>query len=91
MWTSTRDLVPDAAGFLEGGEDLCGEVLGEVRARREELLPTPTETLDELVKEWVTDVEGLSLDCPNDRDEVDERLATIDVLRDAVNTATEAG
>lgn len=81
VWATERDRVPDAAALVAGGEDLCGELTGELRSARERLLPTPTEALDDTVRKWTTDAVSLTFDCPvGDEEELDERLDDLAVL-----------
>lgn len=89
-WIETRDLLPGEAAIAEGGEEVCGDMLGHVRAQREELLPAPSQALDDLVDEWVALVEGLGLDCPEDGDELAQRLATVDALTQEIDDLSGA-
>lgn len=86
-WDDTRALIPDAAAFSDGSTDRCGELLGEVRARREELTPSPNEVIDDAFTDWVQQAEALGLDCPGEAEEVDERLRELDNLADLVDLA----
>lgn len=87
-WDATKELVPTVEAIEGGGEDVCGDVLGEVRAQREVLLPTPFETVDSAVDEWVALVEGIGLDCPDDAEELDQRVAEIESLTAEIDRRT---
>lgn len=86
-WDSTRVLVPTADRLEAGGVDLCGELLGEVRSRREELLPTPSKPTDDAFILWVEQAEALGLDCVDDTEDLDTRLDEITDLADQVDLA----
>lgn len=88
-WDATKELVPTVEAIEEDGEDICGDVLGEVRARREVLLPTPFDTVDPTVDEWIALVEGIGLDCPDDAEELDQRLGEIQSLTAEIDRRTE--
>ena len=79
-WESQQALVPTADDLLAGGSDLCGELVGEFRSSRDELLPTPTEALDAAVETWIADVEGMVFDCSSDRAILEDQLVALDVL-----------
>lgn len=86
-WEAARDLVPDAETLREEGVDVCGSFLGEVRSRREELLPSPSEVVDDVFAEWIEQAESLGLDCVDDSEDLDARLADIEDLADRIDTA----
>ena len=77
--------MPDAATIESGGTDVCGEFLGEVRSERESLLPTPDEPTDDAFTLWVEQAEALGLDCVDDTEDLDQRLAEITNLADQVD------
>lgn len=80
-WEQTRDLVPTAETLVDEGEARCESVLGEVRAAREDLVPTPSEVLDDTVDDWISRVESVMFDCPvDDADDLRDRLHDIDVV-----------
>lgn len=92
-WQTTRDLVPSATTIAEEGEDVCGDLLGELRASREELLPSPRPVIDDSVSDWLAAAEGIALDCPDAEDDLAERLDDLEVLGaevDAGLTVTES-
>ena len=67
---------------------MCGDFLGEVRERRDGLLPTPDEALDEIVREWIAEAEALGLDCEREGDLTD-RLDELDRLADEIDAEIE--
>lgn len=86
-WEAVRDLVPTAEQIDDDdGTQLCGEFLGDVRERREDLSPTPDPALDQLVQTWVSEAEALGLDCEREGD-LEERLATLEGLADDIDAA----
>lgn len=90
-WQSTRTLVPEAEEVLAEGEEVCGSFLGEVRSRREDLLPAPTEVLDDTVSAWLADAEAVGLDCADDEEQLRQRLDDLEVLESQIDAGLEAG
>ncbi len=80
-WEDAKALVPPVATVVgDDGEEACGAALGELRAAREDLLPSPRAVLDGSVGEWLSSAEGLMLDCPDDVAEAEERVDDLAVL-----------
>lgn len=90
LWAAERDAVPDAEAIVEGGEEFCGPLVGELRADLDVLFPTPTEALDAAVDAWRDHAESLVFDCPDDPDEVERRLDEIAVLAAEVDAGLAA-
>lgn len=90
-WEATTALVPESDEVLDDGQDVCGEFLGEVRARREDLLPTPKRALDDTVTAWLSKAEAIGLDCGDDEEILRDRLEDLDVLASQVDAALETG
>lgn len=88
-WDAARQLVPDASTFFGDGEQVCGDALGQLRTVREELSTTPLETLDASVEQWLTEAEGILLDCPHQRAEVTRRLRELDALGSQIDAALQ--
>lgn len=88
-WLSTQAIVPTDEEIVAEREDVCGPALGELRASREELLPSPSPAIDELVTEWLAEAEGLALDCPTDADERGAYLGDLDQLGAQITSALE--
>jgi hypothetical protein len=89
-WERERDAYPSAEEFLEGGEDFCGNLLGQLRVDLDELLPTPDESLDGAVGEWRTHAESIAVECPRDPDELARELDVLDVLAAEVDAGLSA-
>ena len=91
VWRAQRDSVPEAGVFVDRGEDLCGELVGDLRSGREDLLPTPTEGLDDPVHAWLSHAESIAFDCPvDDPDRLRERLHDLDILAAEVDAGLAA-
>ncbi len=90
VWDAARALVPSEAEIAEAGEEVCGSFLGEVRASREDLLPTPREVLDGSVRDWIAEAESIGLDCPDPGDDLSERLGDLAVLAAEVDGGLDA-
>lgn len=81
VWGRWRDSVPAAEAFVDQGQVLCNELVGQLRSGRQELLPTPTEGLDAAVHAWITSAESIAFDCPTDDSTMlRDRLHDLDVL-----------
>ena len=87
-WLGTRDLVPSAGRIEDDGAAVCGDFLGEVRERRDGLLPTPDPTLDDSVDKWIADAEALGLDCEREGD-LTERLDELERLASEIDAEIE--
>lgn len=90
-WESTKALVPEAEEVLDEGEEVCGPFLGDIRSRRDDLLPAPTEVLDETVSAWLADAEAVGLDCAADEEQLRQRLDDLEVLESQIDAGLEAG
>lgn len=88
-WLSTQALVPDDDEIEDEREDVCGPALGELRASRDQVLPSPSPAIDELVTEWLAEAEGLALDCPDDQEERGAYLGDLDRLAAQITAALE--
>ncbi len=86
-WESARALLPSADAIEADGTELCGDFLGEVRSRREELLPAPDEPVDEAFLAWIEQAEALGLDCEDDSENLDDRVEEIEQLGERVDLA----
>ena len=91
VWEVQRASVPAAGGFIDRGEDLCGELVGDLRSARKDLLPTPIEALDGPVDAWLSHAESIAFDCPtDDPDRLRGRLHELDVLAAEVDAGLVA-
>lgn len=88
QWLGSRDLPPSPERIADDGTEVCGDFLGEVRERRDGLLPTPDEALDEVVREWIAEAEALGLDCEREGD-LTERLDELERLADEIDAEIE--
>ncbi len=88
-WQQTRTLEPTLEEAEAGGTDVCGEFLGEVRAQREVLLPTPAEGLDAPVEEWIEEAETIGLDCDREG-ELADNLEDLTRRADSIDALIEA-
>lgn len=50
---------------------LCQDTLALVREENEDLLPSPSVTVDDLVTEWIAVAEAAFFDCPPEGDDID--------------------
>lgn len=84
-WLIDRSLVPTEDQVVSGGKELCDELVGEFRDEFGGLTPSPVESLDATVEDWVQLTESLVFDCPHD-DESDlaHRYAEIQILNDEI-------
>lgn len=70
---------------------MCDPLVGQLRSSREELLPTPTESLDAVVHAWLTAAESVAFDCPSDDpDMLRDRLHEVAVLAAEIDAGLAA-
>jgi hypothetical protein len=89
-WERERALVPTVDELLDGGRRLCDDLVGEYRESMPRLTPTPSDTLDDAVQEWVEEAESLVFECPDDTVEIEARLADLDVLATEIDAGLAA-
>jgi hypothetical protein len=81
VWERWRDSFPAAEAFVDQGQVLCDELVGQLRSGRQELLPTPSEGLDAAVHAWIAHAQSLAFDCPTDASNMlRDRLHDLNVL-----------
>ncbi len=83
-WLGLRDLLPDPDRIEDDGVEVCSKFLGEVRARRAGVIPTPDPSLDDPVTEWVAEAETVGLDCEREGD-LAKRLADLDMRAEEID------
>lgn len=88
-WEEARQLIPDAQTIIDGGSEFCDELNGRLRVELPELLPSPSESLDEAVSQWVAQAEDISFECPRDQSVLTSRLTTLETLAAEVDGGLE--
>jgi hypothetical protein len=64
-------VVPPQAGLGDPpNASRCQETLVALRTENEDLLPTPSVTVDDLVMEWVAVAEATFFDCPPEGEDI---------------------
>lgn len=69
---------------------LCQDTLAMVREENEDLLPSPSVTVDDLVTEWIEVAEAAFFDCPPEGEDIDSFDAAYEELariQESVETA----
>lgn len=89
-WQTQRDSLPGADAFMEAGRSGCDDLLGRLRLELDELRTTPSEEVDGEFEAWAARAESLAFECPDDRDEVSDRLDELDVLAQSIDAALAA-
>lgn len=89
-WVARQALVPDAPTILDGEEDVCGERLGMFRSEMPALRPTPSETLDSSIDEWIALAETIVFECSDDAAILGEQLDRLDAIAAEVDAALDA-
>lgn len=65
QWEAIHSVVPDQAELGDPPDAaLCESTLASLRLANEDLLPSPSGTVDDLVTEWVALAEAAFFDCP---------------------------
>jgi hypothetical protein len=71
-WQSINAVIPDQSDLGNPPqESLCQTTLGTIRERSEELFPTPSGTVDDLVNEWVAIAQAAFFECPPEGEDID--------------------
>lgn len=87
-WNSTLQVIPDQTDLgSPPDEQLCQAALREIRENSEELLPTPSATVDELANEWITVAERSFFECPPDGQDItsfDDAYAEMERIEEAI-------
>lgn len=89
-WVERQALVPDAQTILDGGEELCGERLGTFRTEMPALRPTPSESIDSAIDEWIALTETIVFECSDDAAVLDEQLGRLDAIAAEVDAGLAA-
>jgi hypothetical protein len=89
-WERRQELIPDVDAIIDGGSDFCGELLGEFRVELTQLLPSPSEVLDEAVQAWIDHADTIAFECPSDRADLAERMRQLDLLAAEIDAGLEA-
>lgn len=89
-WEERRALVPDAEMILSGGQDLCDSLVGDLRVSLPDLLPSPADALDPVVRDWSDQAVSLAFDCPDEPSVLAERLGSLKLLEAEINAGLEA-
>lgn len=64
-WDETVELIPAEADLGEDPpKEQCDTVLASLREAQESVIPTPDDTLDVTVNEWLMVAEGAFFECP---------------------------
>lgn len=92
-WEAVVDLVPDRQDLGDPpDENLCQTTLAAIRDQSEELLPTPTQTVDDLVEEWVAVAEAAFFECPPAGEEIasfDDAYQQLATLEQSIRSTLE--
>lgn len=94
-WETITAVIPDQRDLGDPPDhSLCETTLASIRTENEDLLPSPSVTVDDLVTEWVAVAEAAFFDCPPEGDDIDSFDAAYEELRrieDSVETALADG
>ena len=87
-WSSILGVIPDRTDLGSPPDPgLCQATLRGIREQSEELLPTPSATVDELAKEWITVAERSFFECPPDGQDItsfDDAYAEMERIEEAI-------
>lgn len=90
-WQQMVALIPDREDLeVTAQEEICQQVLAEVREGTSTLLPAPSMTVDDLVNEWVSVAETAFFECPPREEELqsfDDAYAELDRIEESIETA----
>lgn len=85
---ATFEVPPDGAE-ADGLDDECNALLTAAREARPELLPSPADSVDELVDEWLTVAESVGFEC-TEHEDLEGALAELAQLEGSISTALDA-
>lgn len=90
-WDAIVTVVPEQSLLGEPPDQpLCQDTLAALRESRDDLLPSPSLTVDDLVNEWVAVAEASFFDCPPDGADIgsfDEAYEEMRRIEESVDTA----
>lgn len=87
-WATARSIVPSESELAERGRDLCDRVLGEMRVGFDDLDPTPSPTLDDVVRAWTELAERIAFECPRGA-ELTARMTDLDRLATEIDAGID--
>jgi len=90
-WEGIISVVPDQADLGDPPDaELCEATLASVRSGNEDLRPSPSVTVDDLVAEWVAVAKATFFDCPPKGEDIDsfsEAYEEMGRIEESVETA----
>lgn len=90
-WDAVVAVVPPEAGLGNPpNKTRCQETLAALRTENEDLLPAPSVTVDDLVREWIEVAQAAFFDCPPAGDEINsfnEAYEELTRIQESVDTA----
>jgi hypothetical protein len=90
-WMRMIALIPELEDLGSPPEqEICQEILADVRDGTSSLLPAPSTTVDDLVAEWVSVAETAFFECPpreHDFQSLDDVYAELDRIEESIETA----
>lgn len=92
-WEEARALVPPAEALQPPDDQVCEDVLVDLRATRPDLSPAPDDVLEESMVAWITFAESTFFECFDDdigADSVEVAYGRLDQLADEVDAALGA-
>ncbi len=84
-WELQRGLIPPIDELVAGDTAFCDDLDGRARTALPTLLPTPDESLDKTVQDWIDHAETIAYECPHDRDELVQSLHRLEVLASEID------
>lgn len=90
-WDAIVAVVPDQSELGDPPDEaLCKETLADLRSQNEDLLPSPSVTVDDLVMEWVAVAQAAFFDCPPEGEDInsfDDAYEELDRIENSIDTA----
>lgn len=95
QWSAIVGVIPSQADLGDPpSEDLCQTTLADIRIQDEDLLPSPSVTVDDLASEWVAIAEAAFFDCPPEGEDIDsfsDAYEEMQRIEDSVDAALADG
>lgn len=93
-WEQMTAVVPEreALGTLPR-QEICQEVLADLRDGTSTVVPAPSNTVEDLVHEWISVAETAFFECPpreHDFESMDDAYAELDRIEESIETALDS-
>lgn len=90
-WQAIVAVVPEQSKLGDPPDEaLCQDTLADLRVQNEDLLPSPSVTVDDLAGEWIAVAEAAFFDCPPEGEDInsfDDAYEEMERIEESIATA----